>query len=111
MSRLAYGLIWIAIYARFMHGIVGFRWRRLFDVYARSLVVALATVAPTLAIYRYWRTPETLEWDGFLIAVGGGLVAWAAALLLTRHPALGDLVGMLRHAAAPVLRRIAPGAA
>ncbi|MFA7604689.1 MAG: oligosaccharide flippase family protein [Novosphingobium sp.] len=98
ISRLAYGLIWIAIYARFMHGLLGFRWSYLAGVYARSAVVALATAAPTLAIYRWWRTPETLGWDGFLIAVAAGLAAWALALLATRHPGLDDLLGMVRHA-------------
>jgi O-antigen/teichoic acid export membrane protein len=108
ISRLAYGLLWIAVYARFLHGLVGFRWARLFDIYARSLFVSLATAAPTLAIYHYWRTPETLGWDGLLAAVVSGLCGWVLALLATRHPALVDLIGMARHAATPVLRRIAP---
>jgi O-antigen/teichoic acid export membrane protein len=110
MSRLAYGLIWIAIYARFMHGLVGFRWSRLFDIYARSALVTLATAAPSLAIYHYWRDPETLGWDGLFVAVAAGLCGWTLALLLTRHPALGDLIGMVRHALAPVLRKLAPRA-
>jgi O-antigen/teichoic acid export membrane protein len=108
MSRLGYGLLWIAIYARFMHGLVGFRWAKMLDIYARSLIVATATAAPSLAIYHYWRTPETLGWDGLPIAVATGLGGWALALLATRHPALGDLLGMARHAAAPVLRKFAP---
>lgn len=105
ISRLAYGLIWVAIYGRFMHELAGFRWSRVLDIYARSAFVALATAAPALAIYRYWRPPEALGWDGLLTAVLTGLAAWVLALLLTRHPALGDLIGMLRHAAAPVIRR------
>jgi hypothetical protein len=111
MSRLAYGLIWIAIYARFMHGLVGFRWRRLIDIYARSAFVAAATAAPSLAIYRYWRGPEALGWDGLLAAVVSGLCCWALALALTRHPALEDLIGMVRHALAHVFRKPAPSAA
>jgi O-antigen/teichoic acid export membrane protein len=108
MSRIAYGVIWIAIYARFMHDLVGFRWSRLFDIYARSALVTLATAAPSVAIYHYWRGPEALGWDGLLVAVAAGLCAWALALLATRHPALRDLAGMIRHAFAPVLRMLAP---
>lgn len=111
MSRVAYGLIWIVIYARFIHGLVGFRWARVADIYARSAIVAFATAAPSLAIYRYWRTPETLGWDGLLAAVASGLCAWIASLLLTRHPALGDLLGMVRHALAHLSRKPAPRAA
>jgi hypothetical protein len=29
---------------------------------------------------------------------------------VTRHPALGDLIGMFRHAFGPVLRKLAPRA-
>lgn len=108
MSRIAYGLIWIMIYIRFMHSLVGFRWGRLIDIYARSAIVAAATAAPSLALYHYWRTPETLGWDGLLVAVAASLATWALALVLTRHPAIGDLVGMVRHALAAVLRKAAP---
>jgi len=97
MSRVVYGLIWIAIYARFMHGLIGFSWSRLAGIYARSAFVAVATAAPALAMYRYWRSPETLGWDGLFAAVASGLCAWALALLITRHPALGDLFAMVRH--------------
>jgi O-antigen/teichoic acid export membrane protein len=108
ISRIAYGLTWIAIYASFMKNLVGFSWKRLLDIYARSTVVALATVGPTLAIYRYWRPPETLGWDGFLAAVAAGLCGWGLSLLLTRHPALADLIGIVRHAFAQILRKPVP---
>jgi O-antigen/teichoic acid export membrane protein len=111
ISRLGYGLIWIAIYARFMHDLVGFRWSRLLTIYAKSTLVAVATAAPSLALYRYWRTPETLGWDGFVAAAAAGLCAWALALLATRHPALDDLVGMVRHATRQVRRKPATSAA
>jgi O-antigen/teichoic acid export membrane protein len=111
ISRLAYGLVWIAIYARFMHDLVGFRWSRLLTIYAKSTLVAVAAAAPSLALYRYWRTPETLGWDGFVAAAAAGLCAWALALLATRHPALDDLVGMVRHATRQVRRKPATSAA
>jgi O-antigen/teichoic acid export membrane protein len=111
MSRIAYGLIWIAVYARFLHGLVGFRWRRMADIYARSAVVAAATAAPSLALCRIWRTPETLGWDGLLLSVAASLTAWALSLLLVRHPGVRDLVGMARHALSPLFRKLAPRAA
>jgi O-antigen/teichoic acid export membrane protein len=105
MSRLAYGLIWVLIYARFMHGLIGFRWRRLADIYVRSAVVAGATALPPLALCHYWRTPETLGWDGLVAGVASGLAAWVLALLATRHPALDDLLGMVRHALGAMARK------
>jgi O-antigen/teichoic acid export membrane protein len=111
ISRIAYGILWLCIYGRFLHGLVGFRWRRLLDTYARSAVVAAATAAPSLVLYRFWRTPETLGWDGLIAAAAAGLVAWLLALLATRHPALDDLVGMVRHVLAQVGRKPAPHSA
>ncbi|MBW8754465.1 MAG: oligosaccharide flippase family protein, partial [Sphingomonadales bacterium] len=108
MSRLVYGVIWIAIYARFMHGLVGFRWRRLIDVYARSVLVSAATAAPAFALSHCWRTPETLGWDGLLLSVAASLCAWALALLAVRHPGLNDLLGMVRHALGQLTRRSTP---
>jgi hypothetical protein len=111
MSRIAYGLIWLAIYARFMQRLVGFSWRRMADIYARSAVVAVATATPSLLLYRYWRSPETLGWDGLLLAVASSLSAWMLSLLLTRHPGLNDLLGMVRHAFGQLLKKPAPRAA
>jgi O-antigen/teichoic acid export membrane protein len=111
ISRVAYGLIWIAIYARFIQRLTGFSWRRMADIYARSAIVAAATALPAIALCRYWRTPETLGWDGLLAAVTASLTAWALALLLTRHPALDDLLGMFRHAFGQLVGKYAARAA
>ena len=105
ISRIAYGLIWIAIYARFMHDLVGFRWSRVLTTYLRSAIVAVATATPALVIYRTWRSPETLGWDGLFVAGIAGLCAWVLALVITRHPAVEDLAGIVRHAFAQILRK------
>jgi O-antigen/teichoic acid export membrane protein len=111
ISRIAYGLIWIAIYARFLHGLVGFRWTRMADIYVRSTVVAAATASPSIALTHYWRSAETLGWDGLLVAVMTSLMAWVLALLTTRHPAVSDLLAMARHAFGHLLHKPAPDAA
>jgi O-antigen/teichoic acid export membrane protein len=108
MSRIAYGLIWLVIYGRFMQRLVGFAWRRMADIYARSALVAAATAAPSAALAYGWRTPATLGWDGLLLSVSASLLAWTLALLLTRHPAVGDLLDMLRHALRQIFRKSAP---
>ena len=109
ISRIAYGLIWIAIYARFMHDLIGFRWSRVLATYLRSAIVAAATAAPALVLYGTWREPEALGWDGLFLAGIAGLCAWVLALLVTRHPAVEDLAGMVRHALAQILRKPAAG--
>jgi O-antigen/teichoic acid export membrane protein len=111
MSRIAYGLIWMAVYARFMHELVGFSWGRLAGIYLRSALVAAATAAPALALSNWWRRPETLGWDGLLLSIAASLCAWALALLLTRHPGVADLLGMVRHASGQIFRKSAPRAA
>lgn len=105
-SRIVYGLGWVCIYAGWMHRLVGFRWRAVLRTYTSSAGVALATALPALWAVTYWRTPATLGFGGLVVsAVFGGLV-WIVAIALLRHPARGDLAGMARHLAAPMLSRI-----
>lgn len=90
-SRLAYGVVWFAIYAAFLQRIVGFRWSAMLSIYARSALAALASVAPLLAIYALGGGPAQLGVAAMLGGVVAGGVLCLAALALTRHPAFAEM--------------------
>jgi O-antigen/teichoic acid export membrane protein len=92
-SRIAYGMVWWLVYALLLRDVIGLRWRDLFELYARSLAVSLAAVAPLLLAYEFVAGPAeiSLLWLG-ASAVAGAL-AWLAALFLVRHPARLEIAG------------------
>ncbi len=106
-SRIGYAILWLAIYSAFMRALVGFRWRDMFGVYARSMAATFATVAPLLLIYWQWRSPADVN---FAELAGAGLLgcfAWLATIFLVRHPVRHEVLGVLdtaRQAIAPTLR-------
>jgi O-antigen/teichoic acid export membrane protein len=111
-SRIVYGLVWWLIYAWMVRSLLGLRWRDLLDVYARSFVATLATVAPLLLVYRLVAGPETISFLWLAGAALAGCLCWLAALYLVRHPARHEVSGfveVLLKGAAPLRRfRMAP---
>ncbi len=97
VSRLVYGFLWVGIYARFMHGIVGFDWPRMLGIYARSACLAAATAAPALLSYWLWRSPAELGFSGMVAVSALGGVCWLAMLNVVRHPAREELLSFIRH--------------
>ena len=110
-SRIAWGLGWFAIYAAWMHRIVGFNWATMIRIYLASAALAGLTALPALAALYWWRTPQTLGFGGFVAAGLASGLAWLAAIFVLRHPARDDLVSMVTHAIQPLLRRMRPGLA
>ncbi len=92
-SRIVYGLIWWLIYALLLRDLVALRWRDLFDIYGRSLVVAAAAAAPLFAVYMWVAGPEEIDFLWLLGAALAGALAWLAALFLIRHPSRLEVVG------------------
>lgn len=93
-SRIAYGLLWYAVYAGFMRGLVGFRWGAMIAVYARSAACTLATVAPLLLAYAVLTTPETIGFAMLAVLALAGCLCWAAMLFVVRHPARLEFIDM-----------------
>jgi O-antigen/teichoic acid export membrane protein len=93
-SRIGYGVLWYAVYAGFMHRLIGFRWRAMLTVYVQSLACTLATVAPLLIAYAFWTTPETIGFPALATLALTGCLCWAAALFIVRHPARLEFVDM-----------------
>jgi O-antigen/teichoic acid export membrane protein len=92
-SRIVYGVFWWLIYAWMVRGLVKLRWRDLLDVYARSLVATLATVAPLLLVYEFVAGPATIPFLWLAAAALAGCLCWLGALFLVRHPARHEVSG------------------
>lgn len=108
-SRLAYGLAWVALYARFLHGVIGFDSRRLLVIYLKSGLATLATVTPLALVYLFWASPATVTLSVLFPAVAAGVILWLGTLMLVRHPAFADITGLASHFLAPLRRVVARG--
>jgi len=85
-SRLVYGACWIALYARFMHQVVGFDVRALLGIHLRSAAAALAALGPMVLAYWFWLPPERMTLLPLALVSVVGVLAWVAMLWLVRHP-------------------------
>lgn len=103
-SRLVYAVLWLALYARFIHGLVRCDPARLFSIYLRSALATAAATAPLLLTYALWLGPGRIGAAPLLGASLAGAVCWLCSLALLRHPALGEILGMMRML--PLLRRL-----
>ena len=101
-SRLAYGLVWIAIYAAFLQQLIGFQWRAMMTIYLQSALATLAAVAPLLAIYVFLQPPSQLDPLHMFVGTGAGVLLWFAALAILRHPAFAEIYAL----AQPILSRM-----
>lgn len=105
-SRLAYGVCWVVLYARFLHSVIAFDVGRLLLTYVKSGLATLAAIAPLTMVYLLWVGPASITLPLLLAAVGLGAGLWLGTMMLIRHPAVDDLLGLASHVLAP-LRRIA----
>lgn len=103
-SRIVYGLLWLGIYAGFMHRLVGFDARALMAIYGKSALVTLATIAPMGAIYLFVASPAETGFGLLLLATALGGLFWLLSLWLLRHPAMEELIGMIGEL--PPMRRL-----
>ncbi len=104
MSRILYGAVWFAIYARFLHRIIGFSWGKLTTLYFQSGVSALAAIIPLLIIYRFWVPASQMNFGQLVLGSGLGVITWVGTMRLIRHPALTEIWAIL----SPLVARL-PG--
>ncbi|NKJ43463.1 oligosaccharide flippase family protein [Novosphingobium sp. SG720] len=95
ISRFVHGLLWMAIYAPFMRAMLDFAWRDLLRIYAQSLAATLAAVAPLLASYALWAGPAACSLGQAASMVAAGILCWLLVMRITRHPLLGEVLGLL----------------
>ncbi|MBS0256032.1 MAG: oligosaccharide flippase family protein [Proteobacteria bacterium] len=96
-SRIVYAVGWMAIYARFLQGLVGYDVGALITIYARSAAGTIAAITPLALTYYFWSGPETISIPALLAAVSAGVALWFGTLIAVRHPALDDLLGLAAH--------------
>jgi O-antigen/teichoic acid export membrane protein len=106
-SRLAYGAVWLVIYARFMRHLVGFEWPVLLKIYAKSLCGAIIAIVPLLVGYQFWAPPAAMSFLQLLVLSGAGALLWLGTLFVIRHPAAEEVRGMAITLLAPLRSRLA----
>jgi predicted aspartyl protease len=90
-SRVAYGLVWLAIHAPFLHAVVGFRWRALARVWLQSALVTGMAVLPVWLSYLWIAPAATASFGQVVLAAGVGVLLWLASLRQIRHPAYAEV--------------------
>ena len=94
-SRLVYGFCWVAVYAHFMHKLIGFSWMRLAMTYCKSLALAVFTTLPVLIAYLTYASPTTIGLAPLILALICSGCCWLVGLFWIRHPARHDLSELL----------------
>lgn len=107
-SRIVWALGWVAIYAAWMHKLIGFRWPVVLRIYLGSAGLAAVTALPAVTAMYVWKTPATLGFGGLVVAAAGSGCAWLLGLFVLRHPAREDLLSMAGHAIEPLRHRLRP---
>ena len=94
ISRFIHGLIFIVIYAPMMQEMLGFRWRDLAVIYARSLLATAAAVTPVLASYVLWHPASEAGLLQMVSMAGSGGICWLITLRLVGHPLFAEMAAM-----------------
>jgi O-antigen/teichoic acid export membrane protein len=108
ISRIAYGLVWYAIYARLLSRLIAFKWSDMLMIYAKSLIISLVAITPLLLAYRYWVPAADMSLVTLIILSGLGALMWMGSLLLVKHPAASEIRELVAAAVAPLKARLAP---
>lgn len=95
MSRLVHGMLWMANFGPFLKRIVGFSWRGLAAIMARSALATLAAVVPAALLYEVWATPAEAGFAQIVASAGLGVACWLLVLRQTRHPAYEEVAHVL----------------
>ncbi len=107
LSRIAYGLVWWAIYAVFQSRLLDFRMGDLLAIYARSGICAIAAGIPLLIAAGLGWHGAALGFSGLILLSATGALMWLAALALTQHPAWAEVRTALASITQPLRVRFA----
>lgn len=105
ISRFAHGLVFMMIYAPMMQKILGFSWRDLAAIYARSLLATAAAITPVLVSYIVWRPGAEAGLLQMVSMAAAGGMCWLITLRLVGHALLDEMTAMLSEISASVRQR------
>jgi len=94
LSRLAYGVCWLFLYARLLHDVVKFDIGQLLRIYLQSTLASAAALAPLALTYAFISGPSEIGFFMLVTATLAGGLCWFASLFLMRHPAFEEIIGM-----------------
>ena len=95
-SRIAYGILWVALYARFIKQLVGFDWADIVSIYAKSMVATVAAIIPLWLGYWLWLIPLEMSFLPLLLLSLAGVATWLATLFAVKHPAADEIESIVR---------------
>ncbi len=107
LSRIAYGLVWWAIYATLQSRLLEFRMGKLLAIYGRSGICAASAGVPLLTAAGLGWHGAQLGFSGLFLLSASGVLTWLAALRLTRHPAWAEVRMALASVTQPLRVRLA----
>lgn len=105
-SRIAYGILWVALYARFIKTLVGFEWTEIIWIYAKSMVATVAAITPLLMGYWLWTTPIEMSFLQLLALTLAGIACWLSALFAVKHPAADEIASIIHSLWRAVIARV-----
>jgi len=105
-TRIADALMAVALYSPGIHRATRLGWGEMGSVFARSALVAGLTVVPALAASIMMGWPESFGWPKLIGIVSLSGASWLAALWITNHDLLDEVVRVLSGARSMVARRI-----
>lgn len=100
ISRIAYSIVWLAIYMRFVCGLAGIHPRQLLPIYLSSAVATLAAIAPLGIVALLVQDFATINFAWLVILAASGVALWLIVLMLLDHPLYREIRGMAEDATA-----------
>jgi len=92
-SRVAHGLVWLAIFAPFLAQTIQFNWNAMIRIWLQSALATGLAVLPVWLSYIYWAPAEQASIGQLLVAVLAGMVLWLICLRQTHHRAYSEIHG------------------
>ena len=86
-SRVAHGLVWLAIFAPFLAQTIRFDWSAMVRIWLLSALATGLAILPVWLSYIFWAPAAQAGVGQLFLAILAGIVLWLICLRQTRHRA------------------------